>query len=47
MIAEFTIYLLLKEFQLLEYLKTQDNWNDLNAAIQMMLIIGIWGQFLI
>ena len=41
MIAEFTICRLLKEFQLLEYLKIQDNWNDLNAAIQMMLIIKI------
>ena len=41
MIAEFTICRLLKKFQLLEYLKIQDNWNDLNAAIQMMLIIEI------
>nr|DAG51606.1 MAG TPA: hypothetical protein [Bacteriophage sp.] len=32
---------MLKKFQLLEYLKTQDNWNDLSAAIQMMLIIEI------
>ena len=41
MIAEFTICRLLKKFQLLEYLKIQDNWNDLIAVILRMLTIKI------